>query len=110
LFTSAAEGFYRVSYMGLITVAGVDGSGTPSSSLALRIKYDDTNYTTDIVMPSANVENMNYISTNSAGGVFSGSMLIYVTAGTTITYNATYACTCDTTAMQYTLRLVLEKL
>ena len=104
LYTSSDEGFYRVSYMAIITTAATD-----NSSLTLRIKYSDPDLTSDVVVPPTNLEPINSVSSNIVGGNFSGSMLIYVKSGSNITYKATYGSS-GATAMVYTIRIVLEKL
>jgi hypothetical protein len=108
LLSAAPAGTYRISYMGLITTAA-----TTSSSLSIRVRYDDPNIASDVLVPSANVENVNSTSANAIpAGVFSSSVIIKVADGTDIRYRAIYSSDPASGAgsMVYSVRITLERL
>lgn len=111
LATVVTQGFYRVSFIIIITQQPTDGG-----LISIRFFYTDAESGLETTTPQTDIENINlmFSDTTNKGGLNS-SFILNVAAGSQINYSVSYASSPgseeDTdNAMQYSVYMILEKL
>lgn len=108
---AAGEGLYRVSAYLVTTTAASVSSTMPNAQVLYTDKDSNTAVTLDVspILGAAGLGQSGTLAANTVGTVFSGTVVIYVKASTTIQYQTTnYASTIA--GMAYALRIKLESL
>lgn len=109
LIETTETGFYTVSYNGIITNPGHEGS-----LLSFHVAYTDPATNAITIAPSTDIDFYNTInSIPEQQSVISGSLIIYVAEGTSVDYVISYASGSENQegdAMQYSFRIHIEKL
>ncbi len=108
---STGEGLYRVSAYLVTTTAASVSSTMPNAQVVYTDKDSNTAVTLDVspILGAAGLGQSGTLAANTVGTVFSGTIVIYVKASTTIQYQTVnYASTIA--GMAYALRIKLEAL
>lgn len=108
---ASGEGLYRVSAYLVTTTAASVSSTMPNAQVVYTDKDSNTAVTLDVspILGAAGLGQSGTLAANTVGTVFSGTVVIYVKASTTIQYQTiNYASTIA--GMAYALRMKLEAL
>lgn len=108
---SSGAGMYRVSAYLVTTTAASVSSTMPNAQVVYTDKDSNASVMLDVspVLGAAGLGQSGLLTANAAGTAFTGEVVIYVKASTTIQYQTVnYASTAA--GMAYALHLVLEKL
>jgi len=111
LATITTAGFYRVSYLVVVTQQPSDGG-----LLSIKFSYTDAESGLEIITPKADIENINLLLTDPTNQLgLNSNFLLNIAAGSQVNYTVSYASSPNPeedadNAMQYSVHMILEEL